>query len=250
MGSFDIKFVAYRVAMIFWLVLNLSFFALQLEREGSITGRMWAYQISTGIYVLDYFWNEEKMLTTWDIISEEFGYMLVFGDYVFIPFAFSIQCHYLLGYPDYESPIVALPVVLLYLLGYYIFRTSNSQKNQFKRDPQLPIWGKKPETVAGKLLISGFWGWGRHMNYTGDLIMAVAYCLPCGSQVGGYFYAFYLFTLLTHRAYRDDAKCRQKYAKDWSTYTTKVPYVFLPFEPIDIILRGIGKTLYALTNKD
>lgn len=31
---------------------------------------MLAYQISTGIYVLDYFWNEEKMLTTWDIISE------------------------------------------------------------------------------------------------------------------------------------------------------------------------------------
>ena len=53
--------------MIFWLVLNLSFLALQLESEGSITGRMWAYQISTGIYVLDYFWNEEKMLTTWDI---------------------------------------------------------------------------------------------------------------------------------------------------------------------------------------
>ena len=176
---------------------------------------MWAYQISTGIYVLDYFWNEEKMLTTWDIISEEFGYMLVFGDYVFIPFVFSIQCHYLLGYPDYESPIAALPVVLFYLLGYYIFRTSNSQKNQFKREPQLPIWGKKPETVAGKLLISGFWGWGRHMNYTGDLIMAFAYCLPCGSQARGYVYAFYLFTLLTHRAYRDDAKCSQKYAKDW-----------------------------------
>ncbi len=28
-GSFDIKFVAYRVAMIFWLTLNLSFLALQ-----------------------------------------------------------------------------------------------------------------------------------------------------------------------------------------------------------------------------
>ena len=172
---------------------------------------MLAYQISTGIYVLDYFWNEEKMLTTWDIISEEFGHMLVFGDYVFIPFAFSIQCHYLTSYPDYDSPISAIPIVILYLIGYYIFRTSNSQKNQFKRDPALEIWGKKPETVGGKLLISGFWGLGKHMNYTGDLIMAIAYCLPCGTQIGGYFYAFYLFTLLTHRAYRDDTKCRQKY---------------------------------------
>ena len=29
-GNFDIKFIAYRVAMIFWLVLNLSFLSLQL----------------------------------------------------------------------------------------------------------------------------------------------------------------------------------------------------------------------------
>lgn len=67
--------------------------------------------------------------------------MLVFGDYVFIPFAFSVQCHYLLDYADYDSPLSVLPVVLLYVVGYYIFRTSNSQKNQFKRDDKLPIWG-------------------------------------------------------------------------------------------------------------
>jgi len=144
LGSFDFKFVAYRVAMIFWLVINFSFAALQIEQEGSLTGRMWAYQISSGIYILDYFWNEPKMLTTWDIISEEFGYMLVFGDYVFIPFTFSIQCHYLLQYPDYDSPLVVIPLVLIFLVGYYIFRTSNSQKNQFKTDPSLPIWGKQP----------------------------------------------------------------------------------------------------------
>lgn len=141
--------------------------------------------------------------------------MLVFGDYVFIPFAFSVQCHYLLDYPDYTSPLLAIPFIALYLVGYYIFRTSNSQKNQFKTDPSKEIWGKKPETIGGKLLVSGFWGLGRHMNYTGDLIMAVAYCLPCGTQIGGYFYAFYLFILLTHRAFRDDTKCRQKYKTLW-----------------------------------
>jgi hypothetical protein len=57
-GNFDIKFIAYRVAMIFWLVLNFSFLALQAERHGEITLRMWLYQAFTGIYVLDYFWNE------------------------------------------------------------------------------------------------------------------------------------------------------------------------------------------------
>ncbi len=45
------------------------------------------------------------------------------------------------------------------------------------------------------------------MNYTGDLIMALSYCLPCGLQFQGYFYLIYLTILLTHRAFRDDAKC-------------------------------------------
>lgn len=57
-GSFDMKFMGYRVAMIFWLVLNFSFLALQAERHGGITTRMWLYQAFTGLYVLDYFWNE------------------------------------------------------------------------------------------------------------------------------------------------------------------------------------------------
>lgn len=188
------------------------------------------------------------MLTTWDIISEEFGMMLVFGDYFFIPFTFSIQGHYLLEYEDFSSAIWVLVVIGIYFIGFYIFRTSNSQKNQFKTQPSKPIWGKSPEAVGGKLLVSGFWGYGRHMNYTGDLIMSIAYCLPCGNQIGGYFYTFYLFTLLLQRACRDDTKCSDKYGGLWKDYCERVPYVYVPFGPIDNILTGIGKTLYWVTN--
>lgn len=137
--------------------------------------------------------------------------MLVFGDYVFIPFVFSIQCHYLVGYPDFGSFYILPVILLLYFSGYYIFRTANSQKNQYKLNPEQLIWGEKPKTIDNKILISGFWGVGRHMNYTGDIIMALAYCLPCGSQLGGYTYFIYLVILLTHRAYRDDTKCSIKY---------------------------------------
>ena len=80
--------------------------------------------------------------------------------------------------------------------------------------------------------------------------MALAYCLPCGTQLGGYFYAIYLFILLTHRAYRDDTKCRQKYQAIWKEYCSRVPYVYVPFKPVDSVLTGLGMTLYTLTNKD
>jgi len=41
------------------------------------------------------------------------------------------------------------------------------------------------ETKSGsKLLISGWWGTARHINYFGDWIMAWSYCLPTG--IAGY----------------------------------------------------------------
>lgn len=36
-------------------------------------------------------------------------------------------------------------------------------------------------TATGRqLLVSGWWGMVRHPNYLGDLIMALAWSLPCG----------------------------------------------------------------------
>lgn len=139
--------------------------------------------------------------------------------------------------------------MLIFFTGFWIFRTANSQKNQFKTNPNKKIWGKVPQTIDNKLLISGFWKYGRHMNYTGDLIMSIAYCLPCGLQLGAYFYTFYLFSLLLHRANRDDTKCSSKYGQLWKTYCKKVPHVYIPFTPIDSVLTTIGKILYNLTNK-
>lgn len=45
---------------------------------------------------------------------------------------------------------------------------------------------KTIHTSAGKnLLVSGWWGFVRHPNYLGDLIMALAWSLPCGKHLGG-----------------------------------------------------------------
>ena len=98
--------------------------------------------------------------------------------------------------------------------------------------------------------MSGFWGISRHMNYTGDLIMALSYCLPCGNQLGGYTYFIYLFILLTHRAYRDDTKCRAKYGQVWTDYCNRVKYVFVPFFLLDAPVTLFGKILYFLTNSE
>ena len=37
-----------------------------------------------------------------------------------------------------------------------------------------------PTSSGKRLLVSGWWGLCRHPNYLGDLIMALAWSLPCG----------------------------------------------------------------------
>ena len=70
----------------------------------------------------------------------------------------------------------------------------------------------------------------RKINYTGDWLMGLAWCLTTGFDcVVTYFYAIYFFILLVHRALRDDHSCSIKYGDDWLSYKEKVPYIFVPY---------------------
>jgi delta14-sterol reductase len=80
--------------------------------------------------------------------------------------------------------------------------------------------------------VSGWWGLASHINYLGDLILAISYALPCGFRSGSFlpwFYPIYLFILLVYRDQRDDKKCSSKYGKLWKAYRQKVPYRIVPF---------------------
>lgn len=60
------------------------------------------------------------------------------------------------------------------LLGLYIFRGANSQKDAFRRDPTGPESAhlRTLKTERGtQLIVSGWWGVSRHINYFGDWIM-------------------------------------------------------------------------------
>lgn len=35
--------------------------------------------------------------------------------------------------------------------------------------------------AGSSLLVSGWFGWVRHPNYLGDILMMFAWCLPCGT---------------------------------------------------------------------
>jgi hypothetical protein len=100
--------------------------------------------------------------------------MLAFGDLVWVPFTYTIQGRYLLMYPkDLSIQFVAL-ILFVNFTGLCIFRLANGEKNAFRTNPQDPSlkYLKYIQTKSGsKLLISGWWGAARKINYTGILIL-------------------------------------------------------------------------------
>ncbi|EPS72564.1 delta14-sterol reductase [Genlisea aurea] len=225
----DLKFFFVRAGMMGWLLINLSVLAKSIQ-QASISPSMILYQIFCGLYILDYFFHEEYMTSTWDIIAERLGFMLAFGDLVFIPFTFSIQGWWLLKNKVEITTTAIIINCLVFLIGYTIFRGSNKQKHVFKKNPNAPIWGKPPKLVGGKLLASGYWGIARHSNYLGDLLVAVSFSLPCGtSSAVPYFYPMYLLILLIWRERRDEARCAHKYKQIWGEYRRQVPWRIFPF---------------------
>jgi len=226
----DLKMFSYRPSLIGLGLINISLAALQLERYGSLSIRMALYQAFYFLYVANYFHFEYGMLFTWDVLAERFGWMLVWGDYVLVPFFYSIPGWYLVNNWEPLSSAAMAGVVTLYIAGFCLFRGANQQKHKFKENPQARIWGGPARSIDGRLLISGFWGIGRKLNYTGELAMYWAWTLPCGfHSMIPYLLPLWLTCFLPHRAWRDEKRCRAKYGALWDRYCARARFRMIPF---------------------
>jgi delta14-sterol reductase/lamin-B receptor len=233
LGSFDWKvFCELRPGLIGWMLLNVSCMLQQQRELGYISGSMMLLNAFQGIYVWDALYQERAILTTMDVTTDGFGFMLCFGDLAWVPFTYSLQARYLVKHDPHFSSATLLSVLALHMVGYFIFRGANGQKDAFRRDPSdesvahLQFLQTKRGT---KLLTSGWWGMARKINYTGDYIMGLSWCLVCGfGSIVPYYYAIYFAILLIHRSIRDDHICQAKYGDDWQTYKKLVPYRFIP----------------------
>jgi delta14-sterol reductase len=233
-GSFDLKvFCELRPGLIGWAVLNLAMASKEYDETGSVSAGMILVNAFQFYYVFDAQLNESSILTTMDVTTDGFGYMLCFGDLVWVPFTYTLQCRYLATHPSPLSVLQIVIIIALQLIGLWIFRGANSQKDLFRTNPNHPAVKhlKYIDTARGtRLMISGWWGVSRHINYFGDWLMAWAWCLPCGfASPVPYFYVIYFAMLLIHRQMRDDHQCTLKYGADWDRYCKEVPYRIVPY---------------------
>lgn len=236
LGFLDLKYVCeLRPGLILWSMINWSMAMTQYAKTGSVSASMILVCAFHAYYTFDSHWSERAILTTMDITTDGFGFMLANGDLCWVPMTYTLQTRYMVDYPEYSnlSGYTLIAIILLKCLGMYIFRSSNSQKNLFRTNPTHPDVKDLPfiQTKTGsRLLTAGWWGTSRHINYFGDMIMGLAWCLPTGfHSVIPYFYAVYFTALLVNRQIRDDVKCQHKYGEDWDKYCEKVKYRIIPY---------------------
>ncbi|KAI9262688.1 ergosterol biosynthesis ERG4/ERG24 [Sporodiniella umbellata] len=216
LGSFDIKFFTELRGLLGWLAVNYCLATKQYIDLGYLSKSMFLVQLFHTWYVVDALWNEKAVLTTMDITTDGFGFMLAFGLYTWVPFTYTLQARYLVDFPYKISWFSFFAILLINTVGYICFRDLSYM-----------------ETQSGtKLITSSWWGKARHINYFGDWLMALSWSLPCGfGSVVPYFYPLYFAVLLYHRERRDDCKCLKKYGDDWKRYSSIVPYRIIPGKP-------------------
>ena len=229
-GLFDIKlFCELRPGMLLWFLINLSCLHHHYLKTNQLNDALLLINALQAFYIFDGVLNEEGVLSMIDITTDGFGFMLAFGDLTFVPFTYSLQARFLSVYTLNLGPLRVTIILSLMSLGYYVFHSSNTQKSLFKQG-KLPHL-KSIQTHRGtKLLCDGWWAVSQHINYFGDWMMSLSWCLTTWFVTPvTYFYSVYFAILLIHRQMRDEEKCSKKYGADWTEYQRRVPYKIIPY---------------------
>jgi protein-S-isoprenylcysteine O-methyltransferase Ste14 len=241
----NLQFFGGRVDVKMWLYLTgatlLGLNALSFMAHNYI---LYGEQASTGIllstvlilyFILDYLIFEEVHLFTYDLFAERIGFKLCWGCMVFYPYFYSIFLWATVDLPDPQTPVWLLAIyVLIFISGWILARGANMQKYFFKRNPGRAFLGIVPETITDgnkTLLVNGFWGMSRHINYLGEILMATGIILCTGypALIWPWLYPLYYVVLLFFRQRDDNKRCSLKYGELWKTYVKKVPYKIIPY---------------------
>ncbi|XP_059389847.1 delta(14)-sterol reductase TM7SF2 [Carassius carassius] len=233
LGIIDVKhFVMVRVGFIGWGIMDVNYLLTAVETKNSSLSVLLVI-IFQLIYILDFLIDEGSVLTTKEFTDEPIGFIMILGEFIWIPFFSSLPVYFLLQRPNHIHFLSAVPICLLFGTGFLIYYLSNEQKDGFRRNPRDPAYARLKTILSpagSSLLVSGWFGWVRHPNYSGDILMMLAWCLPCGfSSVLPYLPALQCFHLLRQRANEIEESCLKKHRDAWREYCRRVPYKLLPY---------------------
>jgi delta14-sterol reductase len=186
-------------------------------------------------FLCEYLFFERVHLYTYDLFAERVGFKLGWGCLVFYPYFYCVGLWSVADLPNPHAPAWTLVgAAVLFFAGWSLARGANMQKYLFKRDPAARFLGLiAPEVLVDgdhRLLVSGFWGAARHINYLGEVLMATGLALALGypTHIGPWLYPLFYVGLLVPRQIDDDRRCRAKYGPLWDAYRARVRYRIVP----------------------
>lgn len=232
-----------RFGMMGWPLLLLCFVDKQMQLRGSLGSGLAVSVIIQLIYITKFFWWETGYLSSIDIMHDRAGFYICWGCMAFLPCVYTAHSLFLVEHAPELSNGLALAILAFGVFSVFINYDSDRQRQQFRaNNGNYTIWGKKARKLVAKyrtekgeereslLLLSGYWSWARHFHYVPEIAASLAWCMPALTTAAlPYFYAVpYLCLLLTDRAFRDDARCKEKYGKYWEQYCRAVPFKIIP----------------------
>ena len=231
----DAKVWLYLIGAVMLQLHVLSFMAHQWMVHQQLNSATLLCGILLTYFVWDYLTFEHVHLYTYDFFAERVGFKLGWGCLIFYPYFYFVSMWATIDLPDpMLSTWQLVGIAVLFLCGWMFARGANMQKYFFKTQPQKAFLGIKPQTLNDgrkTLLINGFWGLSRHVNYLGEVLMGTAIALSVGYPGVWWVWLYplyYVLLFITHQI-DDDKRCAAKYGDLWKEYKSKVKYRIIPF---------------------
>ncbi len=231
----DVKIWLYLIGAVMLELHVLSFIAHHYILFGEISPGIFLCGAMLSFFVWDYLTFENVHLYTYDFFAERVGIKLGWGCLTFYPYFYAIVLWSTVHLPGRAIPTwLLICFALVFISGWMLARGANLQKYYFKTRPGKSFLGITPKTISDgnhTLLVNGFWGVSRHVNYLGEILMAlgIALCVGYPGIFWVWLYPLYYIALLLPRQMDDDKRCAAKYGDLWNIYTKKVKYRIIPY---------------------
>ena len=196
----NLKLETFRFSMIGLALLNLAMVTQSLlESDGKPNMAVIVTASMQVLYSMDAMFYEKYYFNSNDFLSSGYGWSLV-SSYLTFPFLPTLVTRYMVHLQPQAQPAVLVSAGLLNLLGYLIYRSSETQRCELATNPSNPELGEL-ETSRGvegrRLIISSWWSLVRHPTYLGELLIQWSWVLPLAASLGLTFLTPYYLAAMT-----------------------------------------------------
>jgi 7-dehydrocholesterol reductase len=241
--GWDVKqFTNCRFGMMYWQVGIICYAFKQYSAYGFISGTMLVSVLVQSVYIFKFFVWETGYFCSMDIQHDRAGFMLCWGCMVWVPSIYTLHTYFWASHPVKLSLPYTVFLLVVGLFAVWLNYDCDRQRKEFRAsNGKMKIWGKDAKYIVAKyttedgkhrtslLLASGWWGVARHFHYIPEITAALIWCSAGRvTHLLPFFYPAFLTLLLSDRAWRDDARCLDKYGEYWKQYQAAVPYKIVP----------------------